>query len=164
MKTVTLMHGTLSLSLPESFREMSREEIASLLAPDAQGDGLCLRSDELHAVVSIGWKELRGAGALLTRVLSGRDLAKNIRVHLEQSMRPFSFTAEDELTRTVGGECAFGLRYAYRAQETDMTGESLVLRRGDTLCYFHVYYRTQSSEESRRMWNAVLDSAVWSGR
>ena len=59
-----------------------------LLAPDAQGDGLCLRSDELHAVVSIGWKELRGAGALRTRVLSGRDLAKNMRVHLEQSISP----------------------------------------------------------------------------
>lgn len=160
MEHTHLLYDGLSLAFPESFRPMTREESAQFAA-GGDGEGLCLISQPLHIIVSTGRKPTRGIVGALSRLLSGKDLVKNIETFYKKQMRSFGFSTDRYLKRAIGGATADGLRYTYQAQGIDMTGESFALRRQGAIYYFHVYYRTRLGDESRRVWDLILDSAKW---
>lgn len=155
MQNITL-NKTIQLSYPENFRIMSESEIAQLSVIGKGGEGTALKSEDLHIIISMGWKSV---GGFFSKLLSGNDLAATMESVFRKQMKPFGYAKTDNLTQQIAGETAKGLRYTYQAQGVDMTGESFVLKKGSTQYYLHVYYRTALAEESREVWKSILDSA-----
>ena len=65
-----ILNQVLQFSFPETFRVMSEEEVAQLNVI-GRGEGVCLKSEELHIVISMGWKQ---EGGFFTKLLVGKDL------------------------------------------------------------------------------------------
>ena len=123
-----------------------------------EGQGECLSDPERHMIVSAAWKKIGGFSALL---LNDKDLTKQMERNIGSSMRVFGYRAGGAVKRTVGGRQAEGFCYTYIAQDTAMYGESLVLRSGKTLYYFHLYAREALKEDSLPVWEALLAGTEW---
>ena len=72
------LNDELLLICPDAFQVMSEEETAGFLVSD-QGEGVCLKAQELHMVLSAGWKKAEGAGgtfapiALKSNIVSRKE-------------------------------------------------------------------------------------------
>ena len=144
------------LPFPEGFHVLSKEEQDKLeLLED--GKSVFLSDESRHMLLSFGWKE---TGMLTAMLLSEYSLENNMESGIRQGMRPYGFQRESSLSRQVAGCSASGLRYLYNAKDTDMLGESYVLRSGRTVVYCHLYARAALRDESLSVWNELLDSIV----
>ena len=150
------INNELELSIPEDFYEMSEAETAGLRI-GSNGESICLKAPDRHMVISIGWKK----NGLLSKLLNGGDFVSELDSCYRKSMKPFGYRRTDDISREIDGVRAEGIRYEYQAQDIDMTGESMGLKKDNELYYFHVYYRTMYSDTSRDTWKEILDSAKW---
>ena len=151
------LNNTLQLSGLECFRIMDEDEIAGYRMGLASG-GVCLCATEKHMIISTAWKK---EGGFLARLFGYSDLVRSMESCYRRSFKQYGFNMDGYLERETGGVTANGLRYRYNAQDIDMTGESYALEKDGIVYYLHVYYRTAFSEECRKIWNAILDTAKW---
>lgn len=149
-----LLNNEWKMTCPDGFVRLDENERRSLHFI-AEGAGECLSDPERHMLVTLGWKKVSGLAVLL---LSGRDLARQMEKRISAPMQPFGYRLDKWCERQLDGGLAVGFRYRYRAQETDMMGESYVLKSGKTLYYFHLYARAALEEESLACWETMLDS------
>ena len=149
-----LLNNEWKMTFPDGFRLLDEKERGALRFI-AGGEGECLSDPARHMIVTLGWKTVGGLTAL---VLNGKDLARNMEKHISAPMQPYGYRPDGWRERPLGGGPAAGVRYRYRAQETDMLGESYVLKSGKTLYYFHLYARAALEKESLACWEALLDS------
>ena len=73
MRNIILNH-TLRFSYSEDFKILDEKERNNLQML-GEGNGMCLRSEEHHMILSFGWKE---PGKLIGRLAGTHDLAKNM--------------------------------------------------------------------------------------
>ncbi len=146
-----LLNDALILSYPDGFHLMTEAERGGV-DPAEDGPWIGLSDPEKHILVTAGWKQIGGLTALLVR----GDLAKNMEKRVRGPMQPYGYRLEGFEKRTIAGETADGFRYSYRAQETDMIGESYALKREKTVYYFHFYARAALSSESLPVWEEML--------
>ena len=146
--------GGFRLTCPEGFRRMTEEETRGLTTL-GEGPWIGLSDPERHMIVTVGWKRL---GPIVSRILTGADLAKNAEKRIAASMKPYGFKRTEGVTRTVAGERAHGFRCTYEAQGVAMGAESCVMKRGRDAVYFHVYFRDALREESLPVWEEILAS------
>lgn len=151
-----MISDQLKLPCPDGFHLMSDEEKAKLNFLE-EGEGFCLRDENRHMLVSIGWKK---TGMLTAMLLSDISLERNMESSIRQGMQPYGFQQETHLNRQIAGGNAAGFRFTYTAQNTDMLSESYVLRSGHSVIYFHLYARNALREESLPVWNDLLASVI----
>ena len=68
----------LELSYSNSFRQLTPEE-RSKLHFMAEGEGVCIRDDEHHILISVGWHEIN---AFLGFLFNDKDLAENMKKNI----------------------------------------------------------------------------------
>ncbi len=146
--------GALRLSCPEGFHRMTDAEKSGLTTL-GNGSWAGFSDPERHMIVTVGWKRVN---ALVSLLLTEKDLAKNAEKQIARSMRPFGYRSGESVRRTVAGERAEGFRYGYEAQGVGMAAESLAMKHGKTVVYFHLYYREAPEEESLPVWEEILAS------
>ena len=151
------LNQELEILIPEGFRVLSDEERAQMNFL-VDGEGVCLKDEEKHMLISIGWKKVNGFSALL---LSAKDIAGDMEKRFRKALETYDYDLEGFLERNVGDRKAEGLRYTYQSQQKDMASESFALKRGETFYYFHVYLRQEEREERLPLWEEFLASAVW---
>ena len=144
------------LPFPDGFRVLSQEERNKMNLLEG-GECIILSDENRHMILSFGWKE---TGMLAAMLLSEYSLENNMESSIRQGMQPYGFQKESSLNRQIAGCNANGLRYLYTAKDTDMLGESYVLRSGRTVVYCHLYARAALRDESLPVWNELLDSIV----
>ena len=154
----TIINDTLQISFPESFYILSEDELNAMRA-SANGSCIAYRSDELHIVISIGWNNVEGIRSLFSKMITGKDMVKQLENCYRKSQEGYKTMAYPE--HNIGGVNAKGLRYAYKAKGIDMTGESYAFKKDQTHYYFHFYYRTDLQDESLETCKSILDSASW---
>ena len=158
MDTQTLtLNSELTLAFPDGFHVLDAEERSRIRFAE-EGAGICLSDPDRHIFVSVAWKEVNGFSAL---ILNNHDLAKHMERSVKKSMRQFGYMTGGKIRRIVGGKESEGFCYTYTAQQIRMFGESLVLRRGKTIYYFHFYVRESLKEESLPLWDSLLAAAEW---
>lgn len=152
MEKITL-NDELTLVPPAGFRRMTEAECSGMTVLE---DGLWvgLRDEERRIVVTAGWKDVDGLTAIL---LKSRDLAKNMEKQVQKAMESMDYHLVDFADRTIAGMRASGFQYKYRAQETDMMGESYAVKRGRTVYYFHFYARS-TLRQGHLIWEEMLDA------
>lgn len=151
---VLLLNNELNLTVPAGFHVMTEAERGKLQMPYV-GQWVGLSDPERHIIVTAGWKQ---AGGLAMRLLSGRDLAKNMEKNISKPLQPLGYKPAGSRERTIAGTPAQGFGYSYTAQETPMYGESYAMKRGQTVYYFHFYARAALREESLPVWEELLGS------
>ena len=151
-----LLNNKLTIVCPDGFRQLSEAEIEKLNTP-WPGSGTCLSDPERHMLLSFGWKKVNGLAAI---ILSTKDLAKNMEQDIAGMMKEYDFESAGYTERTICGKRAGGFRYSYTAQGVRMTAESLVLKSGKTLYYFHCYARKTSEAGNLAVWEKILTSVT----
>ena len=76
---------------------MHKEELASFGAD--RDNIVALRSNELHIIVSIGWKNVGGVRGIFNKILSGNDLVKNMESCYKKNMKKFGYKKEEYVQR-----------------------------------------------------------------
>lgn len=150
------LDGSLTLSFPDGFRKLSEAELGQMRAIQS-GPGVCLRNEEAHIVVSLGY---RHAG-LLSALLSAKDLIKSAENRIAGAMRAFNYRLTEYQTRSLGNKTAQCFQYAYEAQNTEMAGECCAVKAGKTIYYLHFYVRNECRDKGFRLWRNILAEARW---
>lgn len=154
MKNI-ILNDELEISFPESFREMSEEELAGLNYYK-EAPKWCVKDEENHIIMNINWKK---AGLFSSAVLDSKDMVKSMDKKLDNLMSSFGYTSSGYTEKEIGGEKALTFSYTYTVADTDMTGECMSLKKGRTFYYIYLYYRTENAEKSRELTEGVLSSA-----
>ena len=150
------LNASLTLAFPDGFRQPDETEMQQLRAIQ-QGPGVCLRDDERHIIVSLGF---RHAG-LLYKLLNGKDLIQNAQSAIAGVMRPYGYRLMGYGSCPLGGKTAQYFQYDYTAKDIDMVGECCAIREGKATYYLHFYVRKGCSEEGFRVWREILAGAQW---
>ena len=142
------------LPCPDGFHIMDEEETSRLNILEG-GSFIGLSDPGRHMIVTIGWKKTNG---LLSLILKTKDIAERMEKTIGRAMKNSGFQREGHLERIIAGSKAEGFSYYYTAQDTDMLGQSFVVKDDKTVVYFHFYARTALRKESLKVWNMLLDS------
>ena len=153
----TVLNSRLQLSVPEGFRRMEPQELEKY-AFGGQVPAFALSDPERHMIITAGWKE---AGALAAFFLSAKDMARNTEARLRQPMLAFGYRPRGSVSRDAGGKKAAGYTYTYKAQDTAMAGETLIVKDGKTFYYLYCYMREALQEENGEVWKEIIRSARW---
>ena len=76
-------------------------------------------------------------------------------------MNELGMTYPDSFHEMSEEEKASGYRYHYCIQDTEMTGETLVVKYKKVFYYLNFYARTGLLEESFKIWQSILDTIVF---
>ena len=137
-----LISGVMTLHYPDSFHEMSRQELA-----DAQflndEKGMCISDPDSHILISVGYQQINGFSALM---LSGKDIAVKDEKIIGRRIRDLGYQREGFLRRKASGKTAEGFGYTYDKNGIRMYGEYLIIKNGRTLCYLYLYTRNELKE------------------
>lgn len=147
----------LELSYSNSFRQLTPEE-RSKLHFMAEGEGVCIRDDEHHILISVGWHEIN---AFLGFLFNDKDLAENMKKNIRKMSSPYHFRDEEDIKTDLGGKTAEGIRYRYDAENIEMISESYVLKMNKTIYYFHFYTRAALFMNNKEIWDDILKTVRW---
>lgn len=153
-----VVNNALEIPFPEGFLEMSREETAGLQTVE-DGEFAALSNKEKHLLATVGWKQ---SGGLFARLLSSQELKTKMEHDIRKAMAQLDYQYTGSLNIAVGGTTADGFSYQYTAANgTEMSGDSFVLNRGNTLYYIHMYSRRALESENRGLVREIFASARW---
>ena len=139
---------------PPGFRKLTKKELKEL-SMMGEGDSECLKNEEQHIMVSIGWKQINAFSGFLLKLFRP---VRSVEASINRAMAPYGYRKETDLTRKIGGSRAEGFRFIYTAGGVPMIGESYVIREGKNLVFFHGYMQAGLRDESLPVWNSLLDS------
>ena len=155
METVKL-NNELVFSYPEGFVKMDKEELSKGLGYNEE-NGFGIKDVQRHLIISIGWKR----SAFASFMLSETEAAKKAEENISRMMKTYGYKLENLYEKSAGDEKCAGFRYTYKAQETEMTGESWCVKYNKTFYYFNFYMRTELFDESQEVLNEILDQIRW---
>ncbi len=148
------LDGRVGLALPDGFHVMQEEERKNLRLI-AEGEYKAFADPERHIISTVGWRDISFAAALL---LSPSDAAQSAQRQIAHSMKDYGYALSGFLQKRICGKKTSGFIYTYKTGVTEMTGETYTLKNSKRIYFFNVYYRTFLSDESRKIWNDMLDS------
>ncbi len=144
----------LELTMPDGFHEMNAEEKNGLNFWNGV-DGQCISYPEKHIIITVGFKKL---GMLTSKLVSEDELVKKMEKSFECQPDYCSFGV---IERNAGGKGIKEISYSYTAKDTPMFSESLVIKSGKNICYFHFYTRAVLKDDNIKIWLQMLEGIHW---
>ena len=149
-----LIHNELSLSYPDGFHEMDREEMKNLYLDD-NPDRWGIWDQERHIILTVFWHD---SNPILASLAGAKDVAKSTEKRLKRGLKNHGYRFGEFYQTQLCGLEAHGFRYSYRIGEVVQAAEALVLKR-KTACYTIYYYaREEQNPGSRPVFEQVLRS------
>ena len=153
----SIMINEMELPVPDGFRILTKEERRRLNILK-EGEGEILQDEERHIMISAAWKK----HGLLAGLLAGeKEAAQAMEKQIAAGMKAYGYERETWLSEDLGGRKAEAFTYHYNAQGTEMSAESLLLKKDRTYYYVHCYYRTALKEESRQVIRNIFENITW---
>ncbi len=152
-----ILNNEMNLHLPEGFHVLSEEELRQYPAAEETPDWGA-SNPEQHILTVISWRKRNG---FLSALAGLKELSKTMEDRMRKIMQPYGYQLESFVSRRIGGLEAEGFRYDYTAQETAMSAESLIAKKGKNFYYIHSYYHTALKEESLSTLENLFGSAGW---
>ncbi len=143
-----VLNGRLKITYPDGFRELQYTEKAGMQFT-AEPPQFCISDPERHMIVSAAYRVINGLSAALLRT---EEIAAKAEEQIRSAMTPYGYRPEG----TVSLDNMTGFRYSYTAENTAMSGETLIMKEGRTVYYIHCWYRTALQEESIRIFHAMF--------
>ena len=151
-----VLNDQLHLAYPDGFRLMDDEELARLFT-DQVPNSWGIWDTDRHIVVSVLWNE---SNALLSKLVSNKDLAKRIRKHLSKAYANSGFRADGVVKTEVCGTEACGFDFDYQVEGIDQVGKIMVFKHVEarTCCCDTIYYYAR--KEQAEVGKAALDQIL----
>ena len=149
-----LIHGQLSLSYPDGFREMGREEMKALYQDD-NPDRWGLWDQDRHIIVAVLWHD---SSPVLAALAGAKDVAKTTEKRLKRGMKAHGYRFGGFFQTELCGLEAHGFRYSYQVGEVTQAAETLVLKRKNTCFTIYYYAREELDLVSRPVYEEMLRS------
>ena len=151
-----ILNETLALTFPDGFRKLDEAELSQMKTVQS-GSGICLRNDDQHIIVSLGY---RRAG-LLSAFFSDKDLIKSAQGRIAAVMRRYSYQLGAYDRCCISDKTAHFFTYGYVAQNIRMAAECCAIREAKTIYYLHFYVRESSRDTGFSLWRGILANAQW---
>ena len=147
----------LHMEYPDTFHVMDEKEKESLNSMTGD-DFVGLSDPESHVIVTVGYKANVGLAA---KLLSAKDIAKNIEKQIAKPMMIYSYARGRFKNTGIGGIAASGFDYSYEVQGIVMLGESYVVKKDKTIYYFNMYTRDNMKAKNLSTWEDMLKQVRW---
>ena len=136
----------MNVSCIEGFRVLSEEEMNQMNFINGAPD-LCISDPEKHILMNFASSK---GSILISAMLSERDVAR------ESGFEFIDFVSEE-----ISGREAEGFLYEYKADDIDMSGKVLCLKKAKAFYFIYCYYRKALEEESLETIRQVFDTISW---
>ena len=150
----TVIHSELSLSYPDGFREVDREELKRLFQDD-NPNRWGIWDEEKHIILAVFWHD---ANKLLSALAGAGDVAKSTEKKLKKGLKNHGYRFDGFYKTTLCGLESHGFRYSYRVGEIAQAAEVLVLKRKNTCYTIYYYAREELALVSRPVFEEILGS------
>lgn len=147
----------MSLSYPEGFTELTKEEISQMNNTDGPPQ-FALNDSVRHMIVSGACRQASGFQAFM---LNAKDVATEMEKQVSKPMKAYGYKRDKFLLREADGLKGAGFSYTYTASEVDMCGESYVFEKDKVFYYLYFYYRKELIDEGRAAAEEILQSITW---
>ncbi len=134
------------------------EAEAAAFQKTASGEGVCIRDEERHILISVGRKQL---GLLTAALVDTLGVAKSMEQGIAKPMQAYGYRYEQSQETQIGGQKAVGFSYHYVADGIPMYGQSLAVKHKKVIYNFHFYAREAQQAESLVFWNTFLAGITW---
>lgn len=149
-----LLNDELSVAIPGGFHVMDGAEEQRVFMENAR-DRWAIWNTHRHIIISIMWNE---SNKLVSKFVNTKDLIKRIENKAHKSYKANDYQCGEIYETQLCGEPAHGLCYEYVIQDVGQVSEVLVFKH-ETCCYTIYYYaRKDDAEESRKVFQELLDS------
>lgn len=153
MKNLTV-NGELTLICPDSFREMTREELNTAFA-DTNRNRAGVRDEERHVILVVQWRK---ANVLLAALSDPNSTLRGTEFRLRRLLKDHEYKKTGTFTRRIAGRDAKAFRYEYRVQGVLQEGEVFLLKKKTVIYTIYAYTRVPVTDEASRVIEEVLDS------
>ena len=150
----TLIHNELSLSWPDGFHEMDRDEMKGLYQDD-NPDRWGIWDQERHIIITVFWHD---SNAILAALAGPKDVAKSTEKQLKKGLKKHAYQFGGFYQTELCGQGAHGFRYSYQIGDVTQAAEVLVLKRKNTCYTIYYYAREELAAASRPVFEDVLRS------
>ena len=149
-----LIHNELSLSYPDGFHVMDREEMRTLYQ-DENPDRWGIWDQERHIILTVLWHD---SNPVLAALAGAKDVARTTEKRLKRGMEAHGYRLGGFFQRPLCGLEAHGFRYSYQVGDVTQAAETLVLKRENTCFTIYYYAREELELASRPVYEEVLRS------
>ena len=149
-------NAELCLYLPDGFAKLD-EEVMRRMGISSKDPMEMVSDPERHMLISIGWRPLN----LAARLNGVKDLMKVVESGISKDMQPYGYQYGDCSALELDGEMAESFSYEYTAEDIEMHGETVVIKRNKLMYNIHLYARKELLESSLETWQEILDSIKW---
>lgn len=156
METI-LLNNELKVSVPETFHILTQAERESMASMD-QPPSWCIKDMNRHLTMAAFWRD---ASRIALFFVNEQDVIRQVEQAIAKPLQVYGYHLEEWLTQKIGDRTAAGYRYTYTVNEEHMTACSFVIKGRKTLYYFHVYSWPEMEKENRKIWQDLLEQAVW---
>ncbi|MBR4461909.1 MAG: hypothetical protein IKS51_04945 [Erysipelotrichaceae bacterium] len=147
----------LILCYDEPFRVLGEEETNQMkFYNDSQG--ICIRNDEEHMMVTVGIKQING---IMNLLLTNKDLVKKTEEDIAHAMKPYAYQLSGHLTENADGQEIHGFAYEYEAEGKPMYGEAYVAKKDKVIYYLYLYVRRENKEDCLGIWKKMIGDLRW---
>ena len=152
--TAITLNGSLKITFPEGFTEMSREELKQAYGDDVP-DRYGMKDTEKHIIFCVYWHK---GPSFLSKLADCKSLRDRCERLISKSMRNHDYRLEEKFESTLCGLEVQGFRHSYVLQDIDFVSEVRVIKR-DNVCYTLYYYtRKETQEENESVRDEILNS------
>ncbi len=120
--------------------------------------GICIRNNEKHMIVTIGSKKINGFSNLL---LNNKDLAKLTQEDIARAMRPYGYEKTADLLEYADGQEMRGFAYDYVVEKVPMYGEAYVTKKDKKIYYLYLYVRQECKGNGIALWKKMIGELKW---
>ena len=152
-----ILNDELQLQYPDGFHILSDEERSKLNILE-DGEWVGLSEPDLHILVTLACKKINGFASMM---LNEQDLVRKMEKQVSKFMRPFAFRKREDKRCLIGGRKACGFGYEYTSQGIDMYAESYLIKKKNTIYYFHFYSRKTLEKDCLPVWMDMLERMTW---
>ena len=155
MKKLTV-NEELTLTCPDSFREMTREELDTAFA-DTNRNRAGIRDGERHVILVVQWHR---ANVLLAALTDPSTALRGTEFRLRRLLKDHEYRRTGTRSRQIAGRNAKSFRYEYRVQGVMQEGEVYLLKKKTSVYMIYTYSRMPVTEEARRVIGEMLNSVT----
>ncbi|MBQ6559451.1 MAG: hypothetical protein IJL85_01340 [Erysipelotrichaceae bacterium] len=147
----------LILYYDDPFRVLGEEETNQMkFYNDSQG--ICIRNDEEHMMVTVGTKQINGITNFL---LFSKDLLNKTQEDIAHAMKPYGYALSEYLTEDADGQEIRGFAYEYETEGIPMYGQAYVAKKDKVVYYLYLYVRRENKENGLKLWKKIIDELKW---
>ena len=150
----------LIMSYDDSFEILGEEETDQLKFYD-DNKGICLKNEDKHLMITIGYKKIN---SLINLILSENNLIKTTQNDIARAMKKYDYQLIDYSKKIIKDKQAHGFSYKYIADDINMYGEAYVIKFNKAIYYLYLYSRSDNYKENKEIFDNILNQIEWKNK